>query len=423
MKAILLILILAAAPVHAQIPAHHHNHDTPSSGPAACGEMEVWDFAMGMCMPLPMSGMPVKMGMLTYNSFFTQTVQEGARGRNAFSVPNMVMFDIGSSLGDRHYLNLNFMGTLERWTFPKAGYPELFQIGEENEDHEPYLDAQHPHSSPIMGLTISDTFALGSGKDHLKIWFAPRGQATEGPVAFMHRSTGMVNPDAPLGHHVGQDAGHITSTVLGALIRLGDTTLEGSTFNGREPEPAKVDLPIGELDSYAARLTQIFSPQIYAMVSAAYVKSPEAHDADIEHVHRYSASIYTNHELAGGWRLHNTLIYGRIHNYDQVPALTSFAEEFWLSQGSKNIWSRIEHLQRTAGQLNLESDNPDDPLYISALTLGYTHDLGKWEGMQMSLGGSLSKGLLPTEFRPAYSADPVTAKIFLQIGGMKNWNL
>lgn len=397
----------------------NHSHPMESSN---CDDMQVWDFSMGMCAPLAMKEMPMKMAMLHYNSFFMQTVEEGPRGRSEFSVPNMLMMDVGSSVGERHYVNLNFMGTLERWTFPDKGTPEILQIGEENADHVPYLDAQHPHSSPIMGLTLSDTITI-HGKDHLKLFFAPRGQSTDGPVAFMHRPTGMVNPDAPLGHHIGQDVGHITSTVLGSSLRLGTTTIEASTFNGTEPEPSKVDLPTGSLNSYAGRITQEFTPHFYAMASAAYVKNPEPHDPNLDHVWRYSASLYNEQTFENGWQIHNTFIWGLVNFYDDTSALNSLAEEFWLQRDQQNIWGRIEYLQRTPGELQITSPQPDDPQWVTAVTLGYTYKIAKWESAEVGLGASLTKDILPSDYRSAYGGDPLTAKVFLQVGGMKMWNL
>lgn len=392
-------------------------------GPSDCGDMEAWDFANGMCMPLAMKDMPMKMLMLHYNSFFVQTVEEGRRGRNAFSIPNMFMLDAGSSVGNRHYFNVGLMGTVERWTFPDNGTPELMQVGEENASHEPYLDAQHPHSSPIMGLTLSDTVTLGTGKDHLKIFFSPRGQSTEGPVAFMHRATGMVNPDAPLGHHIGQDVGHISSTVIGGALRLSNTTIEVSSFNGTEPQPVQVDLPMATPNSYAARFTQMLNAHSFAMASAAFVKNPEPHDPDLDHLWRYSASLYNDHAFDSGWRVHNAFIWGLINEYDNASALNSFAEEFWFHRDRKNIWSRIEFLQRTPGELEISSLSPNDPKWVTAVTIGYTHKIAKWDLADIGLGASLTKDFLPSAFQNAYSGDPLSGKVFLQVGGMKMWEM
>lgn len=399
--------------------AHEHSqHAPPSTTVESCGEMEVMDFSMGMCMPLAMKGMPMSMVMFQYNSFLNQTAEEGPRGRSALTAPNMFMLDIGTSVGDSHYLNLDFMGTLERWTYPDAGYPELLQIGEENQNRQKYIDAQHPHSSPIMGLTLSDTIHLGNAKDNFKIWLAPRGQATDGPVAFMHRPTGMVNPDAPLGHHIGQDVGHITSTVVGSSLRLGNTSVEISTFNGTEPAPTKVDLPLGRLNSYAARITQIFSPQIYAMASAAFVKDPEPGEPSLDHVSRYSASIYNTHAASDGWTVQNAFIYGLVNFYDSTAALNSFAEEFWFRKDRENFWGRLEVLQRTAGELQITSGTPNEPLWVTAMTLGYTYQIVNWSSGELGLGASITKDFLPPEFQSAYGGQPLSGKIFIKLSGM-----
>ena len=54
----------------------------------------------------------------------------------------------------RSRMRAALMGTTELWTYPRRRYPELLQVGEERSDGSPCIDAQHPHSSPIMGLTL-----------------------------------------------------------------------------------------------------------------------------------------------------------------------------------------------------------------------------------------------------------------------------
>lgn len=357
----------------------------------------------------------MRMWMWHGNSFFTQSFVEKPRGENGFAVPNMEMLDVGSSLGNRHYINLDLMATLERWTFPANGYPLLLQVGEERSNGEPFLDAQHPHSSPLMGLTLSDTIAIGSGQDHLKFWFAPRGESGDGPVAFMHRPTGSVNPDAPLGHHIGQDVGHISSTVLGARVHLSDFTWDLSTFNGTEPEPTEVDLPMATPNSYSTRLAYQLTPSSYAMGSLAYVKNPEPHALESTHLWRYSISVYNDADLSGGWTIHNALIWGLINGYDEASALNSFAEEFLWQRNAMNFWGRIEVLQRTP--LELEIGPETKGRWLTAATLGYTHRLQQIGPATLSLGGSFSKDFLPAEYQKAYAGNPVTARLFLQLSG------
>ncbi len=384
----------------------------------ACSDMEIWDYFMSMCMPLPMPGMPMKMAMLQGQAFFTQTFEEKPRGRSAFSIPNMFMADVGSSVGEHHYFNLEFMGTVEKWTFPRAGTPELLQVGEHQADGSPFFDAQHPHSSPIMGLTLSDTIAFDHAKDYAKLWFAPRGEAGDGPIAFMHRPTGRINPDAPLGHHIGQDVGHISSTVIGGSLQLARTTVALSTFHGTEPSPTRVDLPLGSPNSYAFRLTQAWTQSLFAMASAAYVKNPEWEFES--RLWRYSASIYSEAQWPRGWTLHHALIWGLINGYNETSALNSFTEEFWLHKEACAFWGRVEELQRTPEELQIADITPvHKGKWVTAVTIGYVHKIVS----EIGLGGSITKDFLPTEMQRPYGGNPLTAKIFVRVSTEKMWEL
>ncbi len=403
---------------HVPEPSKKH---TMRMGTADCAEKMVWDRTSASCIALPTENKTMGMWMIHGNAFVVQNYAEGSRGRNLFSVPNMVMADVGHSYGNQ-YFNTDLMLTFERWTFPKSGNPLLLQIGERNEEDKAYVDSQHPHSSPIMGLTFSDTISMGTEKDYLKIFFAPRGQATEGPIAFMHRPTGMVNPDAPLGHHIGQDVSHITSTVIGGSMAIDKIQLEVSTFNGKEPEPAKVDLPMGALNSFAARLGYQFADSVFAMASASEVSDPEVNDQTLKKVWRYSGSIYTKHKGRNQWYFENALIYSHINNYDHISALRSVNEEFWIHQNESphQYWGRLEFVERTAAQLAIDGAvDIDRPKWVTAITTGYTYKIDLGDGFDSGIGASITKDFLPSAFKEAYGGDPLSAKVFLQITGMK----
>jgi hypothetical protein len=388
----------------------------------SCDKNEIWDTGMAMCMPKPVEGKAQRSLSLRGNLFGVQTAESGPRGRHAFSAPDMFMADLGTSAGGNHYFNLDLMGTAEKWTFPTLGNPELLQIGETNAQGAPFIDAQHPHSSPIMGLTLSDTISL-SEANSLKISFAPRGESGDGPIAFMHRTTGEVNPDAPLGHHLGQDAGHISSTVIASSLVLGANRIEVSAFHGAEPEPTKVDLPLGSPNSYSLRLIRDFTPAVTGMVSAAYVKNPEHDDPTIPFVARYSASVYTKSKF-GAWTFDNALIFGMITKYDHVSTLHSVGEEFLFRDESANsVFGRIEYVERTAEELAILSATPYEAHGVFAATLGYTRTLAKFESGELGLGTSVIHDFLPAEYRPAYGGDPWTGKVFLRFSGMRNWDI
>ena len=397
--------------------------DRPWQNLSDCGGMTYWDITQGMCEPLAMppgmEAMPMKMAMLHGNVFGARIWEQGPRGRDAWASPSMVMGQLGTSVGHQ-YLSADLMLTAEKWMFPDQGYPLLTQIGEVNSQGAPFIDAQHPHSSPIMGLTFADTISLGAQNDYLKLSFAPRGESTDGPVAFMHRATGMVNPDAPLGHHIGQDVGHISSTVIAGALRLGDTRYEISGYHGSEPSPESVDLPVGKPDSVSFRLIEQLGAGWTAMASAARVNAPEP-GLPVAFETRYSASAYWVRPLADEWTFYDTFIYGTVTQFDHADRLSSFAEEFLFQGDRPRIWGRLEALQRTPAELGIASANPDSGEWISELTLGYTHRLVSWQGAELGLGGSVTKDLLAGEFVGSYGGNPWTGKIFLQLAGMKMW--
>lgn len=394
-----------------------------SNPTASLGSMEVWDEDMQMAMPFPMAHMPMHMLMLHGYGFFEGVAEEGVeRGRADFAGPDMFMADLGTSVGDSQYLNLDAMLTTDLWMVAKTGIPELLQIGETQADGTPFLDAQHPHSSPIMGLTLSDTIALDAAdKSNLKLFVAPRGESTDGPIAYMHRITGMVNPDTPLGHHIGQDVGHISSTVIGESLKLGGFHIEASTFNGMEPNPTQVDLPIGTPDSYAVRVIQEFSPEVMAMASYAYVNNPEP---GIANDSRYSASLYTHFSLGNDWTWHNTLIYGGITNIDNASFLNSTLEEFALATEKMAIFGRVEVLQRTPNQLAIPGlSNPNTGQWVTAITLGYSHRVAYWDGWELRAGASVTNDQLPSDYQTTYAGNPLTYKFFFQLGGSQMYGL
>ena len=414
--------------------------------PGDCGTMSVWDTNMAMCMPLTMPGMPMQMLMLHGNIFGTRVTTQGPRGGHAFVSTQMVMVDAGTSVGDNHYLNLDVMLTAEKWTVPFSGTPLLLQYGDLNHLSAPYIDNQHPHHSPIMGLTLSDTIWLGKDKNHIKIYFAPRGEATDGPLPFPHRLTGVINPDAPLGHHTAQDLSHISSTVFGASLKLGQFRYEASVYNGREYSPDVVTLPVRIPNSLSARVIFELNDQWSFYLSHGFIYSGEG---------RTSASVYSHLALPGGeWKFHNSLIWG-LDTFPGATPLNSFNEEFLFRSKAHRIWGRVEVLQRSSGELGIFrlydpftgllikhggvgipfnwAPPPASPFakvlppiadWVAAITLGYTYNFSSWKEVDLGIGGSITKDLIADVYRPYYGgSDPWSAKIFVQMGGMKMWEL
>lgn len=429
---------------HEGHPGHpgHHDHGAMANArmldrmisPDGCAPGEYYLLAMSMCLPRPRApGAARSMPML--NAFFVDAGALGPRGYHGLSGPNWLMTNAGVDLTRWLRLELDLMLTLERWTFPERGYPTLLQIGEADAAGRPYIDAQHPHSSPIMGLALTGVLSLSATRTRLlRLSFAPRGASSDGPIPFMHRPTGMVMPDPPLGHHVGQDAGHISSTVIGLSAYLGGTIIEATAFHGQEPSPSQVDLPLGAPDSFALRLSQHIGRPLLVSASAAYVRDPEgghggghgggaAHE-EVPYVVRVSASAYAHQDLPRGWRSHAALIFGGIAGYDGVPFLASLAGEALFAGADDQLFSRIEVLQRTAAQLAAPSPEPAAPRWVAALSVGYSRRVASLWAFDLRAGAAGTLSLLDEELAPAYGGRAVVSgRLFLQAVGMRMWDL
>ena len=116
----------------------------------------------------------------------------------------------------------------------------------------------------------------------------------------MHRMSIMDSPEAPITHHW-LDSTHITFGVVTAGIVFGNVKLEGSRFNGREPDQRRWNIETGPLDSTALRLSWNPTRNLSLQASWAHLVSPEQLEPD-ENSTRFSASaIYTRQFGGNDW--------------------------------------------------------------------------------------------------------------------------
>src|SRR5215831_11466926 len=171
----------------------------------------------------------------------------------------------------RGRLTFTGMLSLEPATVGKAGYRELFQAGEAL-DGRPLVDRQHPHDlvmqlAAVWRIPVNATtgFTIAGG---------PVGEPALGPVAFMHRASASENPTAPLGHHT-FDSTHVAFGVVTAAVDSGPWVVEGSVFNGREPDDNRWDFDFGRLDSFSGRVWFKPTDELEFQVSSGRLTSPE----------------------------------------------------------------------------------------------------------------------------------------------------
>jgi len=293
---------------------------------------------------------------------------------------------------------LRAMLSLEPWTIPGCGYPNLLATGETC-GGDTIHDRQHPHDL-FMELAAEYDRSL-AGPYRWQIYGGLAGEPALGPVAYLHRLSALPNLIAPIGHHW-LDATHITFGVVTASVYSDRIKAEASVFNGREPDEDRIDLDLGALDSFAGRLTLAPAPAWALQVSAGRLAEAEAghRGGPRIDVTRVTMSALHHRPLgaAGWWAL--TLAWGA--NIEEGQATSAVLAESTVTFNGLDTWfGRIEAGGKPAHDLHVHES--DEVFTIGKVQMGYVRYFAPAGGWQLGIGGSLSFSIVGSDLAPRYA--------------------
>jgi hypothetical protein len=242
-------------------------------------------------------------------------------------------------------------------------------------------DRQHPHDLfDELSISVSQKFEHDLSA---YVYFGYPGEPALGPPTFMHRPSGMDDPDAPIGHHW-QDSTHVTFGVATAGLVWRDIKVEGSIFTGREPDEDRYNFDQSSFDSYSGRLSWNPTRNLAMQVSYGYIKSPEALEPELNR-HRTTASVIYNLPLGYDTNWSNTFVWGQ--NNDTGEGKTqSFLVESDYQRGRDTVYFRWEHVEKSGNELVLNPAADTRIFPVGAYTLGYVRDLSHENGIDIGLG-------------------------------------
>jgi len=333
--------------------------------------------------------------------------QGGPRGGDEAVAPNWWMGMGTRSLGPGQ-LTLVGMLSLDPVTVGQAGYRELFQSGEAH-DNRLIVDRQHPHDF-FMQLAAVWRTRLRGGSTGLTLAAAPAGEPSLGPVAFMHRASALDNPTAPLGHHT-FDSTHVSFGVITAAVDRGPLTVEGSIFNGREPDDNRWDFDFGRLDSWSGRVWFRPNPRWEFQASTGRLKAPE--ELEPGDVTRTTASA--SWTRAGGANV-TAVTAGIGRNATDRGTRGALFVEAARRRGYSTAYTRFEALQVDPALLQSGEDTGTfrrDALFT--FTAGGVRDVihaGRFEG---GFGADVTFYAVPSALDAAYSSHPVSFHLFFRV--------
>jgi hypothetical protein len=347
--------------------------------------------------------------MLHGNVFAGYDYQGTDAGDEELVSQNWIMGMAMRPLGGGHFMARTML-SLEPLTVGKSGYPLLLQSGEAV-DGMALVDRQHPHDlfmeiAAAYERPITDRFAF-------QLYGALAGEPALGPPGFPHRPSAMTDPLAPLGHHW-QDSTHIAFGVLTAGLFTRTVKVEGSWFQGREPDDERYDLDLGPLDSGSARITVNPNAQWSAQVSAGYLNSPEELEPDVDVV-RTTASIM-NTQRFGRRFWTSTVAWGR-NTPDEGPATDSVLAESALDLHHLGVtFARAEYVAKTGHDLVLDPAMDDEKFDIAMFTLGHSHAIFREGGLETSLGIRGSVAVIDADLETRYGTQyPLGVMAYVQV--------
>jgi len=331
--------------------------------------------------------------------------QGGPRGATKTFSESMLMAMAQRPLAGGTF-TLRAMASLDPF-MGKSGYPELLQTGETADGKTQLTDRQHPHDlfAELAGVYSHRIEGKLSGF----VYFGLPGEPALGPATFMHRFSGMVNPEAPITHHW-LDSTHITYGVATVGLVYDNIKIEGSSFTGREPDQYRYNIERPRFDSWSVRGTWNPTPDLSLQVSHGYLKSPEGLDPNTDQ-HRTIASGTYNRPLArGNWQ--TTFFWG--HKVNQPGTTTdAYLLESAITVGQHTVFGRAENVDKD----ELFTNAPASPLYgkifnVSEFSAGYAYTVTLRKPFAVDLGGMVTKYALPAALDGVYGSNPTSFLLF-----------
>jgi hypothetical protein len=355
-------------------------------------------------------------GLMGHGSVFLQYIDEsGPRGDDDFGSIHWFMGMAHRDVGGGP-LTFRGMLSLEPATVGKCGYPDLLASGETC-NGEALHDRQHPHDL-FMELAVMYQRAINDRLAY-QLYGALAGEPSLGPVAYPHRISAMPNPIAPVTHHW-LDSSHIAFGVVSAGLYQQRWKVEGSVFNGREPDEERWDLDLGQPDSFAGRVWFLPTGQWALQFSAGHLE--EAEEGELGeprvNVERLTASATYHRRLreTGLWA--TTVAWGQ--NQEEERRTNALLAETALQlDAQNNVFGRAEIAEKTGHDLALP-EFEDTTFTVSKLAAGYMRQFRPVASWVPGVGAGLSFSIVPDRLRPVYDGRvSVGFTVFLNLRPME----
>ncbi len=320
----------------------------------------------------------------------------GKGGRSRTDAPSMFMAMYSRPIGAKAQFGFRSMLSLDPVIERGYGYPLLYQSGEVYRG-QPIHDRQHPHDL-ISELAVTWSYKFNDKRSFF-LYAGYPGEPALGPPMYLHRTSGMNNPDAPIGHHW-QDATHITFGVVTAGYSFGKAKIEASAFNGTEPNENRWNFDKPRLNSFSGRFSFNPTKNLALQISHGYLKNPEPAEPEIHILRKTTASAIYNKKFDDDHNFAGTFVWGQ--NYANGKATNAVLFEANYDFFRNAVFGRFETVEKSGHDLVLDHALEDEVFRVNKVSVGYVRDIVKGKGIDVGLGGMATANFNPQTLTPYY---------------------
>ena len=271
--------------------------------------------------------------------------------RNEIFSTNWFAAGAQRSIGSRGLVLFRGRISLEPFTIPEDGYPQMLQFVSA-ESGGPLLDSMRAHD--LVGEAAAHFAYRVAGSSFVHLYAAPVGTPALGAVPYAQRLSSEEFAEAPFSYDV-QETFYDSSSVVTGGFGSRWISVEASVFHDAVTIDRHTSIPDGDIDSRSARLTITPTRTLSLQISRGEL-GDEKRDVD-------SASI----SWANGRASVSAIYTSRLSLLGEELEAGTFETTFRVARGSFLL--RAETVDRPAGFLG----NPDMKR-TSHFAFGYLYD-------------------------------------------------
>ena len=261
-----------------------------------------------------------------FGSYVTETGPKTPQNRTFFT--NWLIAGIERDFGARASIFGRARVSLEPYTIPKEGYPQLLQYISPASGG-PLVDHMWAHD-------LIEEAAVGLEWRPLQLYVAPIGEPPLGPEPFAQRASSVEFAEAPFAYDV-QESFHVATKVVAAGVSSRFADLEYGIFHASTSTGRHTSLENGNIDSWSARLTLAPDSKLSAQISTGRLTDAkrEVSSASISYRGSVAATsaIWTSNDHRTAYGIETTLhiarsaVMGRVESVDRPAGIFSTNEK------------------------------------------------------------------------------------------------